>query len=590
LTDSVERVTASADIESFGRDLVGLAKKGALGPIYEREGLILALADLLSIGSSVLLVGESGVGKNAIVEGLACWVAKDKVTSALWRRMIVECNMHDFLNQCFYVGNLENKILALAESAREKKAILFIDNIHLISRAGASSEDPYGTVAANILPFVSRGEFLIIGATTPEGLKILNNADPVLVNQFIRVDVPALSEIETQDILSLLQSRLEIKYNLKIDSEMFKDLIYAADRYMPGQCFPGKAFRLLKDVAGTKITEMRDTGMDGLPRDATLRSSDIWNSIERSSGLCAKLIQPAEILAAEDILTSLKNEVFGQDAALEALVNAVIAYKAHLNDPTRPIGSFIFAGPSGVGKTETAKALAGFLFGSFNKLLRFDMSEYSSADSIEKAIGVPGLRNSRALFVEQVMATPHSVILLDEIEKAHERMFDILLQVLDEGRLTDHLGRTAYFLNSIIIMTSNLGSSLYGRGALGFQGDKSEVTMPSRKGIRKIFEDKFRPEFLNRLTDVVHFAPLTMEVARLIIDRELQEIEARKGLSSNGITISLMPETLEKILDEGLDPKYGARPVKRAVNRYVTYPLARSIASGEAIRNRKVVI
>lgn len=562
--DLLEKIT---ELENLGRNLLELARAKRLGPVYERRELIAELAaQLQRPGNNVILVGEPGTGKNAVVEGLANWMVRREVDLSF--KALIECTHITFQSQCMYAHEFETKIQLTVDKVREHRALLFFDQINLAIGAGSVAGFEERNLANLLNPYLARNEMTIVGATTPDGYKAMVKNNPSFVNRFIYLEVPPLSAAETLAIMQNLKGKFESKYQVEIDPATFPTLVDLAERYQPERFFPGKAFEAFKEVIGAK--SIRDPNQQIMP-------ADVYRIFKIRTGLPDFVIYRERNIARQNIRQYFRERLFGQDDAIEEIVDIILTYKAELHDPQRPVAVFLFAGPTGVGKTYLARLLAAYLFGSEAKLLRFDMSEYSASDSAQRLLLGKG-EERRGKLVEEMLVHPFAVILLDEIEKAHPQVFNLLLSAIGEGRLTDEKGRTVSFCNSIIIMTSNLGAELYGRKLIGMGTRAEEVR---DKDLLQEIKDYFRPEFINRLTKIVFFKPLSRETALTIAMQGVNHLAARKGMTLRQLQIKVTSAALDYLVDKGFSPEFGARPMVRAIERYVGYPLAEAIAAGK---------
>lgn len=557
------------------RDLIDLATRRMIGPIYERADLIRDLVALLSTGEcSPLLVGKPGAGKNAVVEGLACRLAAREVPGTDTR--IFECTADSFVSGCLYAAEFETKIQVVVEKVRRKEAIIFLDNTNESLRAGGTSDRDPRTLATVIRPYVARNELTVIGATTPEGYSTMQRANSAFAGCFTRLDVQEISPQQTRHILSGVKDRFEERYVVTIEEGSLDLIVEMAERFYRDRAFPGKAFEILREVIAVKKGRHRSVD------ECLITPDDVYANIKHKTGLPDFITFRETRRDRQDIKRYFNDRLFGQEDATDAVVDAVLSLKAEVNDPKRPVGVFLFVGPTGVGKTYLARTLAAYLFGSEERLLRYDMPEYANHDSLEKLIGRTSARGEGGKLVEDVMGYPFSVILFDEIEKAHSNIFNLLLPVMGEGRLTDASGHTVDFCNTIIIMTSNLGAELYGKIPVGFTTGISEDELGAihRDVINKV-RNWFSPEFVNRLTDIVAFKPLSRGVIRGIAQRELEDFAQRRGVSSRKLIIHASDEVLERLICDGYDQQYGARPMQRAVQKYLGYPLAAAVSAGD---------
>ena len=625
-------------LDTFGTDITKAAMENRLDPVVGRETEIERLAQILSRRkkNNPVLIGDPGVGKSAIVEGLALRIVQHRVSRILFDKRIVALDMASIVAGTKYRGQFEERIKAiLNELAKNPNIILFIDEIHTIVGAGGT---PGSLDAANMLkPALARGEIQCIGATTLDEYRQSIEKDGALERRFQKIIVEPTTYDETLQILKNIQDRYEYHHNVRYTPEAIEACVRLTDRYITDRCFPDKAIDAL-DEAGSRvhigsisvpaeieelekrIEELKKQKMKVLSEQkyelaGPLRDQekqyqyqleDALKRWERESqqhpeivdeekvaevvammtGIPVQRIAQAEGLRLRQMQEVLKSKIIGQDEAVEKIAKAIQRNRLGLKDPNKPIGSFIFIGPTGVGKTYLAKVLAEFMFDSPDALIRVDMSEYMEKFSVSRLIGAPpgyvGYEEGGQL-TEKVRRKPYSIVLLDEIEKAHPDVFNLLLQVMDEGRLTDSLGRRIDFKNTILIMTSNVGTRQlkdFGKG-VGFNTSESpEMDAEYSQGvIQKALSRTFAPEFLNRIDEVVMFNPLNKESIKLIIDLELKDVYNRiKGM---GYQLELTPAAKDFIAERGYDAQFGVRPLKRAIQKYVEDQLADIVLSGE---------
>jgi len=625
-------------LDSFGVDITKAAKENRLDPIVGREKEIERLAQILSRRkkNNPVLIGDPGVGKSAIVEGLALRIIQRRVSRVLFDKRVVSLDMASIVAGTKYRGQFEERIKAiLNELQKNSDVILFIDEIHTIVGAGGA---PGSLDAANMLkPALARGEIQCVGATTLDEYRQSIEKDGALERRFQKVMVDPTTAEETLQILENIQDRYEYHHNVRYSPEAIKACVRLTDRYITDRCFPDKAIDAL-DEAGSrvhigtvsvpteieelekKIEELKKEKMRVLSEqryelagpirdqekqtqymldDAVKRweqdaqkhpeqvdEEQVAEVVAMMSGIPVQRIAQAEGLKLRQMKEALVGKVIGQDEAVNKIVKAIQRNRIGLKDPNKPIGSFIFIGPTGVGKTHLAKILAEFMFDTADALIRVDMSEYMEKFSVSRLIGAPpgyvGYEEGGQL-TEKVRRKPYSIILLDEIEKAHPDVFNLLLQMMDEGRLTDSLGRRIDFKNTIIIMTSNVGTRQlkdFGKG-VGFN-TSAEVAVDSefsRGVIKKALNRTFAPEFLNRVDDIIMFDQLNKEAIRSIIDLELKGLFSR--VISLGYKLELTDEAKDFIADKGYDVQFGARPLKRAIQRYLEDELADIVLGGE---------
>ena len=619
-------------LDNFGTDMTKAAAEGKLDPIVGREKEIERLAQILSRRkkNNPVLIGEPGVGKSAIVEGLAQRIVERKVSRVLFDKRVVSLDMASVVAGTKYRGQFEERIKALLnELTKNPHVILFIDEIHTLVGAGSAA----GSMdAANMLkPALARGELQCIGATTLDEYRTNIEKDGALERRFQKVIVDPTTAEETLQILKNIKGRYEEHHNMIYTDAALEACVKLTDRYISDRNFPDKAIDAL-DEAGSRVhianvvvpqhiedlearieetknaklaavksqnfelaAGYRDTERQYLlqldeakgrweqemqAHRETVDADQVAEVVAMMSGVPVQRIATTENNKLRDMDTLLKQKIIGQDEAVAQIVKAIRRNRVGLKDPNKPIGTFMFLGPTGVGKTHLAKKLAEFLFDSADALIRIDMSEYLEKFAVSRLIGAPpgyvGYEEGGQL-TEKVRRKPYSVILLDEIEKAHPDVFNLLLQVLDEGRLTDSLGRQINFKNTILIMTSNIGTRQlkdFGRG-IGFhpQGRGAEIDRDYSRGvIRKALERSFAPEFLNRVDDVIMFDPLEKESIYRIIDIELSDLYRR--IDSLGYHLELTPEAKEHVTSKGYDVQFGARPLKRAIQKYIEDELA----------------
>jgi len=625
-------------LENFGRDLTREAREGKLDSVIGRDEEIIRIAQILCRRkkNNPVLVGDAGSGKSAIVEGLAERIAKHNVPSALYDKRIISLEMGALVAGTKYRGDFEERIKNILTQVQDNPdIILFIDELHTIVGAGGS---PGALDAANLLkPALARGEIQCIGATTPAEYRNSIEKDAALERRFQKVQIDATDFENTLAILTGLSDSYGRFHGVNYSDEALRACITLSQRYISDRCLPDKAIDVM-DEAGS-IARVRAT----LPTPATVsieaelsevrarkRAAASIGDFTAASALREKeraLLEgiqavPAEMLTVteEDIAKAvstmthipvsriaqkegerlmkmdavLRSQVIGQDDAVKSVVRSIRRNRAGLKDPSRPVGSFLFLGPTGVGKTLLAKKIAEYMFGSAENVVRIDMSEYLEKFSVSRLLGAPpgyvGYNEGGEL-TEAVRRKPYCVVLLDEIEKAHPDIFNILLQVLDEGRLTDSTGRHVDFRNAIIIMTSNVGSreiKEFGR-AIGFGADASSTADERRKNslIDKALSHTFTPEFLNRLDEKIYFNSLGREQMRSIASLELATLVKR--LKDARYTLKFDDSVLDYLSEAGYDSDFGARPMKRAIQKYVEDPISEVIVSG-APRGAKITL
>ena len=633
-------------LDKFGHDMTRAAADGRLDPVVGRDTEIERLAQILSRRkkNNPVLIGEPGVGKSAIVEGLALRINKRQVPRVLFNKRLVALDMASIVAGTKYRGEFEERIKAiLNELAKNKDVILFIDEIHTIVGAGnaAGSMD-----AANMLkPALARGELQCIGATTLDEYRVNIEKDGALERRFQKVMVEPTTSEQTLVILNNIKPKYEEHHNVSYTPEALEACVKLTDRYISDRNFPDKAIDAL-DEAGARAhikeltvpeeiekleKEIDDASKMKLEaaqaqnfeiaavwRDKAHRLTEELDAAKRQwektleenrvvvdedkvaevvammTGVPVQRVAQAEGLRLLEMAPALHKAIIGQDKAIDTIAKAIRRNRIGLKDPNKPIGTFMFLGPTGVGKTHLAKKLAEFLFDSSDTLIRIDMSEYMEKFTVSRLVGAPpgyvGYEEGGQL-TEAVRRKPYSIVLLDEIEKAHPDVFNLLLQVLDEGRLTDSLGRKIDFKNTIIIMTSNIGSRQlkdFGTGVGFSTGDAKAETEAQNAVIRKALNKAFSPEFLNRVDDIVMFDQLSRDDIFKIIDIELSGFRHR--LSDLGYTLTLSDEAKDFIAGKGYDPQYGARPLKRAIQKYLEDELAELILSATLKPGNEVIV
>ncbi|MBO7596836.1 MAG: ATP-dependent Clp protease ATP-binding subunit [Bacteroidales bacterium] len=629
-------------IDNFGVDLTKAAEENRLDPIVGRAKEIERLVQILSRRkkNNPVLIGEPGVGKSAIAEGLAMKIVQKKVSRVLYGKRVVSLDLAAIVAGTKYRGQFEERLKSiLGELSRNPNIILFIDEIHNIVGAGSAS----GSLdASNILkPALARGEIQCIGATTLDEYRQYIEKDGALERRFQKIIVEPTTVEESIEILNNIKDKYEEHHNVRYTPEAIAACVKLTDRYISDRHLPDKAIDALdeagsrvhiskitvpqriddleKQIDGTREEKVKAVKSQNFELAASFRDKeqellklldqekekwekDLENKREvvdeanveqvvaMMTGVPVTRIAQAEGQRLKNMYDELKKKVIGQDEAIEKIVKAIQRNRAGLKDPNKPIGTFVFLGPTGVGKTQLAKILAEFLFDSKDALIRIDMSEYMEKFSVSRIVGAPpgyvGYEEGGQL-TEKVRRKPYSVVLLDEIEKAHPDIFNILLQVLDEGRLTDGLGRKVDFKNTILIMTSNIGSRQiqeYGHG-VGF-GSGNDDDANNKSIIEKALKKAFSPEFLNRIDDVIMFHNLTKENIDKIIDIEL--VGLYKRVSDMGYTLVITDKAKAFIADKGFDSKYGARPLKRAIQKYLedemaTFIIDAAVAPGDEI-------
>ncbi len=625
-------------IDMFGIDMTRTAEEGKLDPVIGREKEIERLAQILSRRkkNNPILLGEPGVGKSAIVEGLALRIIEKKVSRILFDKRIIALDMTSLVAGTKYRGQFEERIRAmLKELSENPNIILFIDEIHTIVGAGSA---PGSMDAANMLkPALARGEIQCIGATTLDEYRKVIEKDGALERRFQKVMVAPTTTEETLQILINIKDKYEDHHNVIYTNEALEACVRLTDRYITDRNFPDKAIDAL-DEAGSRVhlinisvpkeIEEQERLIDNMKahkqeavkmqnfelaasyrdQEKTMQAQleimkQLWEEslkenrevvdeaqiaevVSMMSGVPVQRMAQAEGIRLKGMRKELINKVIAQDNAIDKLVRAIQRSRVGLKDPNRPIGTFLFLGPTGVGKTLLAKELASFMFGTPDAMIRIDMSEYMEKYSVSRLVGAPpgyvGYDEGGQL-TEKVRRRPYSIILFDEIEKAHGDVFNLLLQVMDEGRLTDSLGRTIDFKNTVIIMTSNVGTRQLKDFAhpIGYiaQNNSDNNKAYSQEVIRKALNKTFSPEFLNRIDDIITFDQLDYSAIRQIVSIELKKVISR--IEELGYKLDISSDTEDFLANKGYDPQFGARPLRRAIQTYVENELSELIINNE---------
>jgi len=623
-------------LDSFGRDLTELAANDKLDPVIGRKNEIERLIQILCrrTKNNPVLLGEAGVGKTAIVEGLSQQIVNKQVPEILKDKRIVVLDLAMMVAGTKYRGQFEERIKAVInEVRRAKNVILFIDELHTLVGAGGAE----GAIdASNVLkPALARGEVQCIGATTLDEYRKHIEKDGALERRFQTIIVEPPSRDETLDILRGLQDRYEEHHKVHFTDEALYQAVELSNRYITGRCLPDKAIDVI-DESGARVrlknmipspdvaeieeqiqklqnekdeavkradyeraASLRDESQKLLAKKTELQKKwydknkkttgtvdeeVIAEVVSKMTGIPLTRLEKKEVQRLLELETELHKRVVSQDDAITAIAKAVRRSRSGLKDPNRPTGCFIFLGPSGVGKTLLARALAEFMFGDENALIQIDMSEFMEKHNVSRLVGAPpgyvGYEEGGQL-TERIRRRPYSVLLLDEIEKAHPDVYNMLLQIMEDGRITDSFGRHIDFKNVILIMTSNIGADqIKSNGGFGFGKKTAEADYEKMKDmLNKEVERHFRPEFLNRLDDTIVFRPLTRKDLEIIVDYELAKVFKR--LSEHGFKLQLTDASSEFLIDKGYNPEFGARPLRRAIEHYIEDPLSEALLRGE---------
>jgi ATP-dependent Clp protease ATP-binding subunit ClpC len=627
------RTSATPMVDEYSRDLTRMAKEGKLDPVIGRAEEVETTIEILSrrTKNNPVLIGDPGVGKTAIVEGLAQWIVNDEVPDTLADKRILALDLSGMVAGTQYRGEFEERLKKVLQEVRENPdgQIIFLDELHTVVGAGAveGSMD-----ASNMLkPALAYGEIRLVGATTVDEYRKNLEKDSALERRLQPVLIGAPSVDETIEILRGLKDRYEAHHCVKITEEAIVAAVELSDRYVTDRFLPDKAIDLMdqasarvrlrtktkprdpkaldeelrslqeekdhtaEDLVKTRELEekavgprepIEESGGDRRPTVAEVTAEDIAEVVSRATGIPVSQLTEEERERLLRLEGQIHERIVGQEEAVEAVAEAIRRARAGLSDPNRPIGSFLFLGPTGVGKTELARALADALFGDEAATVRIDMSEFQEKHTVSRLIGAPpgyvGHEEAGQL-TEAVRRRPYSVLLLDEIEKAHQDVFNVLLQILDDGRLTDAQGRTVDFKNAVVIMTSNFGAE-----RIRAHARRNESFEELKEDMNQLLRNTLRPEFVNRIDEVILFRSLgkdqIAEISRLLLDHTSRRLKAQ------GVEIEFTDAAVALIAEEGFDPEFGARPLRRTIQRRVDNVLSRMVLEGSLERGDRLVV
>lgn len=584
--DNKKSKTDTPALDKYGKDLTAQARNGELDPVVGRQVEIERVIQILSRRkkNNPILIGEPGVGKSAIVEGLALRIENGDAPTLQGRR-IISLDIASMVAGTTYRGQFEERIkTVINELNKHPEIILFVDEIHTIMGAGNAQ----GSLdAANILkPALARGEVQCVGATTITEYRKSIEKDGALERRFQKVLVQPTSAEETYTVLTRISEVYGTFHKVQYTQEALHACVQLTDRYISDRFFPDKAIDAMDEAGAYKRQTTTET--DTIP---VISEADVAFVVSRMSGVPVQRVAQAETVQLRQMANALKQRVIGQDKAIETIVKAIQRSRMGLRDPKKPIGTFFLLGPTGVGKTHLAQCLAEEMFGSRDAIIRFDMSEFIEKHTVSLLVGAPPgyvAHEDGGKLTEAVRRKPYSIVLFDEIEKAHPDIFNVLLQVMDEGRLTDRQGRIVDFKNTIIIMTSNVGTrqlSDFGSG-IGFDADTIDDKQ-SERTLTKALNRTFPPEFVNRLDNIVVFNPLNDDALAQILSLELYPLKMR--LEVMGYTLELTDTTREQLLKESRDRRYGARPLKRAIQTLIEDPITDMLLS-DKVENKQIKI
>ncbi|MGC8757898.1 MAG: AAA family ATPase [Caldisericaceae bacterium] len=576
--EAEERLKKASEIEAAGFLLDKLAKEKKIAPIYERKEFVRYCINSLVKGNNLMLVGAHGVGKNAIVKSIAIYLSSISDQDFPIKH-ILETNSSKLLEGCLYVGNLENKLQQLIKNCDIEKTVIFIDNIHFGIGVWASTASPQNDMI-NIINNSFLPGTRMICSTTPEGLKMIEGVHPEFANKFIKIEVPPTTKEETIEILKSIKLEIQNTYNIIIEDNMLKELVQLTDRFYRSREFPGKAFEMLSRIINENLGKERIT------------IEDLYKHVLRDTGLPNFIIHKSESIDEEKIKNYFNSFIFGQEEAVHEIVLNILKFKTRLNRPDKPVGSFLFVGPSGVGKTELAKVLAKFLFGSEDKLHMYPMSQYNGTDGFKKLLGSPSPEPRDLLYgtgkvLKDVRSSLFSVILFDEIDQASKDVLNGLYQILDEGKIVENNGDITSFVSTIIIMSTNIGMEEFFSKSIGFDSQPESKKLSIRNKVRAKLESVFGEPFLNRVGKIIIFNPLDKNIVKKIVLKIVEDFTKKlPGLVERNLRIELENNVVDFLSDVGYSEKYGARNMYRVIDEYCLNEITTFLASNPQTNNK----
>jgi ATP-dependent Clp protease ATP-binding subunit ClpA len=575
---SEKRLREASEIEAAGFLLDKLAKEKKIAPVYERKEFVKYCISNLLKGNSLMLVGAHGVGKNAIVESIAIFLSSIS-NEDFPIKHILQTNSSKLLEGCLYTGNLENKLQQLFKNCDTEKTVIFFDNIHFGIGVWSSTETPQNDMI-NIINNSFLPGTRMICSITPEGLKMIEGVHPEFINKFIKVEIPPTTKEETIEILKEVKPEVQNTYNIVIEDNMLEELAQLSDRFYRLREFPGKAFELLSRIINENLGKTEMT------------VEDLYEYVLKDTGLPNFIIHKSEPINEEKIKKYFDSFIFGQEEAVHEIILNILKFKTMLSRSDKPVGSFLFVGPSGVGKTELAKVLAKFLFGSEDKLFVYPMSQYNGTDGFKKLLGSPTSELRDVLYgtgkvIKDVRSSPFSVILFDEIDQASKDVLNGLYQILDEGKIVGNNGDITSFKSTIIIMSTNIGMEEFFLKSIGFDSQPESKKVSIRNKVTAKLESVFGEPFLNRISKIIIFNSLDRNIVKKIVLKTAKDFaEELPGLVERNLRIELEDDVVDFLSAVGYSEKYGARNMHRVIEEYCLNKISTFLASNPQANNK----